>query len=305
MDIELESKRILAGRELSFEPDRAFLTRVKAQSYTYNLRISEGNKEIIIYYISDIHLEYHLYKKTLTLDEIINSLFSNELRDDIAGNLNYVILFGGDTSSSVWINEQFMSRFMCKYKELGGMNNRVVTVIGNHEYFGFSDIEICINTYFKLYESLGVVLLNNNSHSINFESASIVVIGGIGFSGYNEIEFNARNGTYKTLTRADEKIRTVLWEKRYFDLISYNRGEAVYVCLTHYPIYDWRLSAYPGISYSISQEKLLDRVKSLIDPNILYISGHTHTNIRYNNYFADNQNGYYNKGIRFKRIVIR
>ena len=256
-----------------------------------------------IFYISDIHLVQHIQKKypNGATDEEIKCYINRVVKDMFSGltglylaSGNKHIFFCGDTSSVFEISKLFYTEFM---NELNKQNvkenpyyqpNYVYAVLGNHEYWGFDNIDECNKKYQMLFDNIGIKFLNNTI----LELEDIVIIGGTGFAG-NNINFNANNGIYRNVI--DRKIEielTDIWNKKLNEARSIaNEKKQKLLVITHNPIQDWT--------------KLEE-----ISGNSIYINGHTHYNTRIKDddkelfILSDNQIGYRNSSIELKEANI-
>ena len=107
--------------------------------------------------------------------------------------------------------------------------------------------------------------------------ASLIVLGGIGFSGLNE-RFNATRGLYRSAVTTREEDETLSAQfLSVYDKLMRCASEMQVIVLTHTPVTDW-----------LSVE---------VNPKWIYINGHTHQNslIRKpdgTTVLSDNQVGY-------------
>lgn len=177
-------------------------------------------------------------------------------------------------------------------------SKRVYAVLGNHELWSFDTLEKCTYAYQQLFDELGIAFLNNCGYYIRkkdeplFFHNEIVIIGGIGFAGYNEWH-NADCGLYQNIINREQEIQlTKEWERYYQRIVKKIQDEkALLVVLTHTPPYSW------------SKKKQLDS-------NCVYFYGHDHRNTlsfieETNSFvFADNQIGYTASNIVFKKANI-
>ena len=110
-----------------------------------------------------------------------------------------------------------------------------------------------------------------------FSKSTLILLGGIGFSGLNQ-RFNAENGLYSfTVTTIEDDKALSDQFKLIYDKIMRCAGDMQVIVLTHTPVYDW-----------------LDEPTN---PKWIYINGHTHQNsvIRKKDgttILSDNQIGY-------------
>ena len=116
----------------------------------------------------------------------------------------------------------------------------------------------------------------------------MVILGGLGFSGYNE-EFNAKNGIYrKTVDRSTEIRESKKFEQLYNKLLNVLSKRNT-IIFTHTPKQDWCADA----GYH---------------ENFVYVSGHTHRNYFFDDgverVYADNQIGYRNERPHLKKFLL-
>lgn len=174
---------------------------------------------------------------------------------------------------------------------------RIFAVLGNHELWDFDAYENCADAYQKLFSDLGITFLNNSGYYIRRKDEkiwrdSVAIIGGIGFSGYNDW-FNADCGLYKGIVNREQEIElTKEWEAYYQKAIRRAHEEkGLLIVLTHNQPSNWS-----------KQNRL--------DSNCVYFYGHDHRNTAYyieetNTFvFADNQIGYDASDIVFKKANI-
>lgn len=201
----------------------------------------------------------------------------------------------------------------------------IYAVLGNHELWAFADLDSCYKAYQKLFEELGISFLNNSvtwfgehivpqkriadkpldiSDEVTTKEVGLtayeaqlrhihntMIVGGIGFAGYNK-EFNANSGIYReTIDREKEIEETQKWEESYHKALKIaEENKSALIVLSHHPISDWsKEQPYSGC---------------------VYISGHTHRNYLYHDddrdihVFANNQIGYKNVPVKFKQAYI-
>lgn len=277
------------------------------------------------YYISDIHLPHKIIKKFEKtpleskirnyVKEIAVGLFSEELIKSLNSSKNPIIIFGGDISSSFELSKIFYTEFMKKWEKIhkefraqrekyyteiipnkeflekllsGPDEKRIYAVLGNHEFWDFENIDTCYNTYRDLFQSLGIILLENTI----CEVCNMVVVGGTGFAGWNN-KFNADTKLYRLTLNRDEEIEQCrLWAEVYNKAIRLSREkDKPLIVITHNPLSDWKQDAQPH-------------------HNCVYFNGHTHKNNLYHDeernihIYANNQVGYENPIAEFKRAYL-
>lgn len=258
-----------------------------------------------MYYISDIHLEHQL-KQVTTANQIDNQtmieFIDNKIQEMVMNtDKQGILLVGGDVTDSVELSELFYRRL--RYLWYGS----IIYILGNHELWNIGpkteektsksiDEIIALYNHFEgcsfLHNSLFILYKNKSNHIINEEQilnasdedlsdicikSSIIILGGIGFSGLNEY-FNATKGLYlKTITSLEEDLEQSKRFKKIYDKVKRCAEKIKVIVLTHNPVTDWTTENY--------------------NPNWIYINGHTHRNtiIRKKDgttVLSDNQIGY-------------
>ena len=275
-----------------------------------------GFNHITFFYISDIHLVHRVcnkFKDKATKEEIrsyIKYLAKSMVSSIGIKPAKSYLLIAGDTSS-------FFDFTVIFYNELiqWWNPNRIVVVSGNHELLDPSvDMDDNIEIYRNFFAKLGIAFLQNDLMCVEdrkkyetfneaeilkmskeelrnkAQCSSIVILGGIGFSGLN-IKFNASNTRYGK--SFDKLSRKAALEK---DIQEANRFNTIYtkvleslgrsrvIVLTHTKKGDWN----PEIH----------------NPYWIYLNGHNHQNFYEINdrrtIYADNQIGYKAKNIGLK-----
>lgn len=292
-----------------------------------------------VYYISDIHLLDHIIKKFRNgatdkqikkyISKLTKELFSEELISDILNYNRPKVLFGGDISAIFEIAKIFYTEFVNHWerieKQLETRNSSrrgyIYAVLGNHEFWDFSDTKDCRNAYGNLFEELDINFLDNKIDwfgTPTFPSKrekgkfvkldkekepkvyqeqmlrihNTIIVGGTGFAGKN-VEFNANNGIYRgVLTREEEKEETIKWNDVYNKACEIaNATDCTLIVLTHNPYNDW-CNEQPTTT------------------NCIYFYGHNHRNYVEHNeernihIFADNQIGNDKNKMAFKKAYI-
>ena len=237
--------------------------------------------------------------------------------DTIANETGSLLLIDGDVASDIGIFQLFVKILSKTLRR----NIQVVFTLGNHELWSFPGVKIeqIVSKYRAILEECGMHLLHNDLfykedcglptdpntgiHLIKYRdlcqmnetqisdrlrSARYVILGGLGFSGYN-LEFNADNGIYRmTVDRTAEIKESKIFEDLYNRLrpILINKNTII---LTHTPKKDWCREERP-------------------DKNYVYVSGHTHRNCFYDDgeyrVYSDNQVGYHNENPHLKTFLI-
>ena len=277
----------------------------------YDMSGEEGSINTV-YYISDIHLEHQLdiagkslYDIKSLIAQKVEELFSDITERDYSSD---ILLVGGDVADNKLLAELF-------YTELGEKwEGRIIYVLGNHELWDNScggnnicSIDETIEEYRSIiekYTSFNMLLENellivykrsdwkrgkffklseaNILKTANDELAEVcnrstlLILGGIGFSGRNAI-YNADSGIYRQAVSREEEINRSRRFKAIYDKVLACAANIPVIVLTHMPMKDWAEGDY--------------------NPNWIYINGHTHFNtiIRESDgttVLSDNQVGY-------------
>lgn len=271
---------------------------------------------IPFFYISDIHLLHRVgnkFKDKATKEEIRSHIkFLARSMVSSIGIKPYgsYLLIAGDTSSIFEFAVIFFNELIQLWDP-----NYIVVVSGNHELLDpWVDMEYNIEIYRKFFEDLGITFLQNDLICVSngrkcktireteilklseseirkrVQYSSVIILGGIGFSGLNE-KFNASNIRYGK--SFDELSREAALQK---DIQEANRFNTVYtkilkslsksrvIVLTHIKKADWN--------------------KEIHNPHWIYLNGHNHRNFYEINdrrvIYADNQIGYKGKNVGLK-----
>lgn len=287
---------------------------------------NEESTSRLFYYVSDLHLEHQLElagKHQKEVDNLIQkavfSLVYSSYRPSEQGG---ILLIGGDTSNGLPIARIFY-RYLCKL-----WNGTVVSVLGNHELWDFynesdeirtcdpimADYRAAINTATLNSKQLlcRSFLLENDLLLYYFDEewitldeaeilhcsperlrdlcskSSIIILGGLGFTGNNPIN-NAALGYYGTcLTDGEDELRSCRFRAIYEKVLLCAKEKQVIV-LTHTPMQDWSSARY--------------------NPNWVYVNGHTHSNrfirdVDGTTVLSDNQIGYHPKRLALKSFSL-
>lgn len=270
-----------------------------------------------VFYVSDIHLTHKIAKKAskyssdVRIEQYIDSKVKQLVNSATNRNHSDYLLIAGDVSFDYRISELF---YRALAKHWSPYHYRIVVVLGNHELWDYSvsdsseKLESVVTKYRELFSELKIVFLQNElfierntfkRERLSYETimkarpvdledlcwdSSLIVLGGIGFSGYNQ-DFNASHNIYQSTIRSyeEELKQTQMFEKLY-EHVDAALWDRTVIVLTHMPKDDWSKGEY--------------------NPNWIYVSGHTHFNDFYcgqeKTYFADNQIGYYNTKLSLK-----
>lgn len=262
-------------------------------------------------YISDIHILHRLdaYKCKTPEDA---AYVVRKIAKALCDQATSVNLIAGDTASGFNTFEFFVNN-LAAYRTSGDF----FFTLGNHELWGFSgeNLVSVVDRYKSLLAEKGqgrMHLVQNNLFysdsgllkEINEEelsqiepnelrarlrSAKIIIFGGMGFAGMNEV-FNADAGIYlSALSREEEIVESAKFLALYEKVTTALKGKNLIV-LTHMPMRDW------GGADMHAKE------------GVVYVNGHSHRSFFYDDgkkrIYADNQIGYTGKNLSFKRISV-
>ena len=269
-----------------------------------------------VHYVSDIHLMHRIQNAGCCSKEDIIYVIQ-KIVNSIADEAGSLLLIVGDVASDFSIFQLFVKILSKTLRR----NTMVVFTLGNHELWSFPGVQIdqIVSKYRSILDEYGMYLLHNDllykeangplanpdtgTHLIKYHdlcqmnetqisdrlrSARYVILGGLGFSGYN-MEFNANNGIYRMNVDRENEIK----ESKIFEDL-YNRLHPILsnkntIILTHTPKKDWCREARP-------------------DKNYVYVSGHTHRNFFHDDgeyrVYSDNQIGYHNDSPHLKTFLI-
>ena len=292
------------------------LTEEAARKDLSTFDMSFDNKCQRVHYVSDIHLMHRIQNADCRSKEDVIYVIQ-KIVDTIANEAGSLLLIDGDVASDIWIFQLFVKILSKTLRR----NTQVVFTLGNHELWSFPGLQIeqIVSKYRTILEEYGMYLLHNDllykedcglladpntgTHLIKYHdlcqmnetqiadrlrSARYVILGGLGFSGYNK-EFNADNGIYRmTVDRTTEIKESKIFEDLYNRLrpILVNKNTII---LMHTPKKDWCKEAGP-------------------DKNYVYVSGHTHRNFFHDDgeyrVYSDNQVGYHSENPHLKTFLI-
>ncbi|WP_456074852.1 hypothetical protein [Holdemanella biformis] len=116
----------------------------------------------------------------------------------------------------------------------------------------------------------------------------LVILGGVGFSGYNE-KFNANDGVYRAAVDRNTEIQESKKFEHLYDKLTDVLAKKNTVIFTHMPKKDWC-------------------VDTNCHDDFVYVSGHTHKNMFFDDgvkrIYADNQIGYRNESPHLKNFLM-
>lgn len=279
------------------------------------------NNHIPFFYVSDIHLGHRVAHKFIlraTKEEIRSyiKILAHKMLASI-GTVPYgsYLLIAGDTASEFEMAKIFYDELVCSWNP-----HNIVVIHGNHELWDPRDeMENNIQVYREYFKRLGINFLQNDLllvkdriHQLILsedkilelsqgrlrklaQECSIIVLGGIGFSGLND-KYNAANMRYgksfEELESTEEALKKDVSETRRFDTIYRKLLQDIpnnkVIVLTHMQKCDWNADLH--------------------NPNWIYVNGHNHKN--YFNIsgkkavYADNQIGYNTETIGLKYFYI-
>ena len=272
-----------------------------------NMFLGDPNR---ISYISDLHLMHRIKNAGCkSKEDVIYTI--KKIIDDILAESTGLTLIGGDVSSEFSIFELFVKMLR---KSAGSGRWDFIFVLGNHELWNFPGLSLdeIVDKYRTVLKENGMYLLHNDLFYRNeFDDMGIipydeliqsdnrtileklrctrlVILGGLGFSGYNE-EFNANDGVYRaTIDRNTEIQESKKFEQLYDKLIDVLAKKNT-IIFTHTPKKDWSADAN-------------------CHDDFVYVSGHNHRNMFFDDgvkrIYADNQIGYRNESPHLKNFLM-
>lgn len=272
-----------------------------------NMFLWDSNR---ISYISDLHLMHKIKNAGCKSKEDVVFTIKKVIDDILAESMS-LTLIGGDVSSEFSIFELFVKTLRMS---ADSRRRNFVFVLGNHELWNFPGLSVdeIVDKYRTVLKENGMYLLHNDlfyrnesndmgiipyneliqsDNSVILEKlrcTRLVILGGLGFSGYNE-KFNANNGVYRaTIDRNTEIQESKKFEQLYNKLTDILAKKNT-VILTHTPKKDWCVDAN-------------------CHDNFVYVSGHTHRNMFFDDgvkrIYADNQIGYRNESPHLKSFLM-
>lgn len=300
---------------LVLQSSRDLISEVAGRDLS-NFDLVFDNKCQRVHYISDLHLMHRIQNAGCRSKEDVIYVIQ-KIVDTITNEAGSLLLIDGDVASDIGIFQLFVKTLSQTLRR----KTQVVFTLGNHELWSFPgfQIEQIVSKYRTILEEHGMYLLHNDLlykedcglladpkagiHLIKYHdlckmnelqiadrlrSARYVILGGLGFSGYNT-EFNADNGIYRmAVDRTTEIKESKIFEDLYNRLcpILSNKNTII---LTHTPKKDWCRETEP-------------------DKNYVYVSGHTHRNFFHDDgeyrVYSDNQVGYHIENPHLKTFLI-
>lgn len=320
IDIKPDSKLYDVDSEIMMNKLNQMMKTETTSLINYENSESSGVEDLVFNYISDIHLDYKI-KKDIGLSangediEAYLCKIVSGMKLVNSERYHHFTLFAGDTS----YNPKISALFYDIVNNYSTNPEESISVLGNHELWGKKPettleqyvgelknkwsgtllqndvlfIRWCAGywreptTYLYLdvqsYDK--IMSLSNRKLRSMCESAISIIIGGVGFTGYNT-EWNASFGIYGEAISAEEDLKqTMIFESLYEKMKKVASDMAVIV-LTHMPKDCW--SKKPYVS------------------GWTYVNGHTHMNTVLNSdgafIFSDNQVGYDKNEIKLKRF---
>ncbi len=301
---------------LNFEPienNEAETSKYLEVLHEFDEKLSTDKE---VYYVTDLHLLHRIKNNKCKTNVEADSVIQKQVDLLLPERINdRIYLIGGDIASDFDVYMRFIDKIQSS-SNLSCSDEFFVT-LGNHELWPFEQYPLkdTIKMYKDLLSSNRIHFLQNNLYysethyysttfkeiteqelkEISIEKlkeitkrSSIIVFGGIGFSGFNSV-YNADMGFYrKALNRQQEIEETEEFYDLYCKVSKALIGKNVIV-LTHMPFSDW------------SKEE--NRV-----PGFVYVNGHDHRNYFFDDgstrIYADNQIGYQPKDIAIKKFYV-
>lgn len=281
-------------------PDRKML-------FGRNMFLWDSNR---IGYISDLHLMHKIKNAGCkSKEDVIYTI--QKIIDDILTESSSLTLIGGDVSSEFSIFELFVKMLR---KSANSRRQNFVFVLGNHELWNFPGLLVdeIVDKYRTVLKENGMYLLHNDLFYRNesddmgiipydeliqsdnqailekLRCTRLVILGGLGFSGYNE-EFNANDGVYRATVDRNTEIQESKKFEQLYDKLTDVLAKKNTVIFTHTQKKDWC-------------------VDTNCHDDFVYVSGHTHRNMFFDDgvkrIYADNQIGYRNESPHLKCFLM-
>ncbi|MBT8938447.1 hypothetical protein BTI76_05585 [Lactobacillus delbrueckii subsp. bulgaricus] len=321
---DFRPKNFINYKPIKLNPLALSLTDVQLVSanerrYPKNLSSGDGpNKKF--YYVTDLHLEHQLVEETeditkLSLSEIKSRIDrkTSELVSSVSADYHSTLLIGGDVADSIKLEALFYKQLTLKWP------GNIISVLGNHELWdgdlwgtkiarpidkiiydyrkslplGTSLLENQLLIYYKglhkeILDENDILRASTKELTEVCNRSSIIVLGGIGFSGLNPV-YNANAGLYRSSVSREEDILRSQRFRSIYEKVLASAKDIPVIVLTHMPMMDWSDAAY--------------------NPRWIYVNGHTHQNSRLLDHdgtsvFSDNQIGYAPKVWRLNSFII-
>lgn len=256
----------------------------------------------------DNYYKLQTEKKLENINALLTRLL-NEKIDEMVECKKGILLIGGDVADSVELSKLFYELLSTKWDGI------VVSILGNHELwdgksskqwvdskYKVRNLDEIINDYREMIGQFNNNFLLENELLIKYKNESIeiikesdilltsseelkeilakstlIILGGLGYTGFNEY-YNSERGLYgKTLESLEEDKRRTLRFNAIYNKIKMCASDRTVIVLSHTPVNDW--------------------TKEECVANWIYVNGHTHQNsiTKKKNgmtILADNQIGY-------------
>ena len=274
-----------------------------------NMFLWDSNR---ISYISDLHLMHRIKNAGCkSKEDVIYTI--KKIIDDILAESTSLTLIGGDVSSEFSIFELFVKMLKESVNSVYGRRD-FIFVLGNHEFWDFPGLSVkeIVDKYRTVLNENGMYLLHNDLFYRNesddmgiipydelmksdnqailekLRCTRLVILGGLGFSGYNE-DFNANDGVYLATVDRNTEIQESKKFEQLYDKLTDVLTKKNTVIFTHTPKKDWCADAN-------------------CHDDFVYVSGHTHRNMFFDDgvkrIYADNQIGYRNESPHLKNFLM-
>lgn len=265
-----------------------------------------------ISYISDLHLMHRIKNaECKSKEDVIYTI--QKIIDNILTEGTRLTLIGGDVSSEFSIFGLFV-KMLRQSVNLFHERRDFVFVLGNHELWNFpgQSVKEIVEKYRTVLKENGMYLLHNDlfyrnesddmgiisyGELIQLDTSAVLeklrctrltILGGLGFSGYNE-EFNANDGVYRATVDRNTEIQESKKFEQLYNKLTNVLAKKNTVIFTHTPKKDWCIDA-------------------TYHDDFVYVSGHTHRNMFFDDgvkrIYEDNQIGYRNESPRLKNFLM-
>lgn len=208
-----------------------------------------------VLYVSDLHIDWWLDDRKKTMDELIKDIFNYVPKNTF---IDFIVI-AGDLSRYIECAREFFEILCHKmHHHEGLMMSKIFYILGNHELSCYDTMKECYSVYHELEKRFHrLTVLTNQVYpyvstcmspsDISFgrdkDYPSCFVLGGVGFSRFNEI-YNADTLIYsRDIAGHHEDVEIPECEKFYklykTTLEKAKKLNIPLIVITHIPVYDW------------------------------------------------------------------
>ena len=310
---ELNQKMISSFEQTEKNEEETALSTLNKNTHELSLDYAHTAENQRVDYITDLHLMHRLKNaKCKSKNDVIYVI--QNIVNTIVAEAGELLLIGGDVASDFTIFKLFITHLRKTLDNRRNDKTNVIFILGNHELWGFAGKTIneitCIyrniieeNSMYFIQNDLLYKDSSNNFKKLSFEQlqkydnsqlrevlrkARLVILGGIGFSGYNTA-FNANNGIYQSTVDRNVEIKETAKFEKLYHCMKQNIKDKNVIIFTHTSIRDWCK-------------------KPEYQADFVYISGHDHRNNFHDDgeyrIYSDNQIGYHNENPHLKNFLM-